>query len=638
MREEKTIYTQNRIDEMKFVSWVTQKFNESKSNKAGREKLDNECIDAYNRTSSSENTPEWGSNHTSNYIFSTIESIRPILTDNNPQFQVLARKKSALPHSDAVQMALDYEWNRTGMKIKLPKVVLTALQIGTGIIYLKWNKAEEEIEPIIVDPRKIYPDPLATNFDDAQYVIYADWMHINELKSNYPSRAHEIHGTTMSDNEFIVTPLAVPQRNMALVLEMWLKDNTYIDVEEVLGDGTKKTTKRKKYPYGRVITVLPQCGIVLGDKHNPYVDGKFPFVAIKDYDVPFEFWGKGDVEQLLSPQKYMDRLNNAILDNAKHTANTIWIVDKNSGIPKGALKNREGLVIRKNPGTEVTRPTPPSMPSYVQYKVEEMKADIENIAGIHDVSKGKAGGGVIAAQAIMALQEAGQARIRLKVAVLESALSDLGNMWLSRMKQFWPKDKIATVANEKGQINTITVTKEMLNNKYDIIVTAGSTMPLNKNALLDMMIRLAQTPAEDGLPMADREAVLEFMPISSRRGLIERFEERKKSQEDQIAEQYQQQMEQMSQVMQELVKEVQSISKELEKEKREKEEMKQFEKGYQAGQNGEELTQEQKYGIIQNEKKIPDEILDDINNLSDEEMAELLKVVPNLGEILEANA
>ena len=207
-------------------------------------------------------------------------------------------------------------------------------------------------------------------------------------------------------------------------------------------DGNKIAKRQRKYKNGRIVTVCPEFDVVLSDKENPYNDGKFPFHLLKCYDIPFQFWGKGEIENLLSPQQYINDLTNQVVDNAKLTANMPWVIDKNAGIGKGQLTNRPGLIIRKNPGTEVKR-LQPQMPSYVQEMVQTFKTDIETISGIHDVTQGRKPGSISAASAIMALQEAAQARIRLKVKLMELTLGEIGLMWHYRLKQFWKTNRWA---------------------------------------------------------------------------------------------------------------------------------------------------------------------------------------------------
>ena len=235
---------------------------------------------------------------------------------------------------------------------------------------------------------------------------------------------------------------------------------------------------------------------------------------MKNYDIPFEFWGVGEVEQIMSPQHYVNELTNQIIDNAKNTANMQWIIDKNSGIGQGKLTNRPGLVIRKTPGSEVRRDTPPAMPNYVREQIEVLKKDIQDISGVFDSLKGEQQGSVTAASAILALQEASQARIRLKIKLMEASLSELAQIVYSRMQQFWKLDRWVRITDVEGNPSFREIGTQVLQNDYDLKVMAGSTMPVNKNAMMDLMIRLAQTNGEDGLPIVDRKAVLEYLQHS----------------------------------------------------------------------------------------------------------------------------
>ena len=612
--------------EKKLCEWVYSKFKQSYVAKAPLMKKWQEYMSAYEGTYfKNESRPDYKSNQVSNLVFSTIEAIRPIMTDNNPKFIAVPTSPEGQEFSTDVQMALDFEWEREKLATKLPAQLIPMLVYGTAVWFVQWNGKEGEygninIKPI--DPFNIFPDPLAENIDNSEYIVYATYKNANQLKQMFPNKASAIEGSRINMSELVANrdENDSQEENQVLVLEMWCRDWTTMD-ENV------KDEQVLKYPKGRVITCLPELGIILDDKKNPYKDGKFPFVLMKNYDVPFKFWGVGEVEQILSPQIYINELTNQIIDNAKSTANMQWIIDKNSGIGQGKLTNRPGLVIRKNPGSEVRRDTPPPMPTYVRETIDVMKADIQDISGVLDALKGEKQTGVVAASAILALQEASQSRIRLKIKIMESNLSELANMVYSRMQQFWKLDRWVRITDIEGNPLFREIGQRVLQNDYDLKVQAGSTMPVNKNAMMDLMIRLAQTNAEDGLPVVDRKAILEYLPVGDKKAITERFSELQAKQEQQQLEQQQaeqqlqqqqlaqqqqgmmtedrQNVQQLGQMMQQFLQTLDMTSKQvdeliMDKENREKKEYESSieEKGYKRGvQDGKMQTKEEEKEI-----------------------------------------
>lgn len=537
--------------EKKLVEWVNSKFKQAYVAKAPLMQKWQTYMEAYNGTMfNKESKPDYKSDEISNIVFSTVEAIRPVMTDNDPKFIAMPRTPQGAEFSHDVQMALDYEWERERMSTKLPAQLIPMLVYGTAIWFCQWDGHEGEYGEIklkAVDPFNVFPDPLAEDVDTCEYLVYATYKNANQLKQIFKDKASAIEGSRITMSELVANrdENDAKEENQVLVLEMWCRDWTTMDELE---DGTKAL----RYPKGRVITCLPDLGIVLSDKQNPYKDGKFPFVLMKNYDVPFKFWGNGEVEQILSPQKYINDLTNQIIDNAKSTANMQWIIDKNSGIGQGKLTNRPGLVIRKNPGTEVRRDTPPAMPSYVREQIEVLKTDIQDISGVFDALKGERQSGITAGSAIMALQEASQARIRLKIKLMEQSLTHLANMVYSRMQQFWKLDRWVRITDVEGNPSFQQIGVQVLQNDFDMKVVAGSTMPVNRNAMLDLMIRLAQTNAEDGLPMVDRKAILEYLPTSDRKSILDRFEKQRQEQELKAQQEQQMQQQQMQQQQGEL--------------------------------------------------------------------------------------
>lgn len=678
--------------ERKLVEWVYSKFKQAYVAKAPLMDKWKEYMSAYKGTYfQNKNLPDYKSNEISNHVFSTIETIRPIMTDNNPKFLAVPSTPAGMEFSADVQTALDYEWDREKMPLKLPAQLIPMLVYGNAVWFVQWDGKDGEygnisIKP--VDPFNIFPDPLAESIDNSEFLVYATYRNANQIKQQFPEKASAIEGSRITMSELVAERdnNDTQDANQVLILEMWCRD--WVTMDE-----TVEGKKQLKYPKGRVITCLPELGILLSDKKNPYKDGKFPFVLMKNYDIPFEFWGVGEVEQIMSPQHYVNELTNQIIDNAKNTANMQWIIDKNSGIGQGKLTNRPGLVIRKTPGSEVRRDTPPAMPSYVRDQIEILKKDIQDISGVFDSLKGEQQGSVTAASAILALQEASQARIRLKIKLMEASLSELAQIVYSRMQQFWKLDRWVRVTDVEGNPLFREIGTQVLSNDYDLKVMAGSTMPVNRNAMLDLMIRLAQTNGEDGLPLVDRKAVLEFLPTGDKKAITDRFAElqaqQQQAQQQQLQQEQQMQMQQAQQqkgeldqsvteqvmsMLQQVVQASDLTSKQvdeliMDKEQRDKKEYESQieEKGYKRGlkdgkvqSKKEEATpNEETSGVNEEEKKmleeqllsenaqmeealnsqqIPDEVLEELLALAqqDPEMfREILQNYPQLAEMLQ---
>lgn len=558
-KKEKTLIDEKEQEELKLVTDMHTKFLDARNTKQVKSAMWDNCINAYDSKYYEDNTlPDYKSNQVSNYIFSTVETIKPIMVDNDPKIIIMPKTKKGLEVTEKIQDLFSTEWKRAKMGIKLIQAVTLSLQIGTAVWFIPWKADDENglgnATPILVNPYNIFPDPMATSTDNAEYIIYATYKHVNTLKQRYPSKANLLESGMIKYPELVSlggNQDVAKVNNQILVLECYVRDFTTIEFQEI-EEGRKVTKTKKKYPNGRVITIAPEINLLLEDKINSYKDSNpFPFVFQKNYDVPFEFWGKGEIEQLLSPQQYINELSNQIIDNAKLTANMPWVIDKNSGIGKGQLTNRPGLIIRKNPGSEVGRQTPPQMPQYVRESIEILKNDIEMISGIHDVTQGKKPGSVSAASAIIALQEAGEARVRLKVKMMEYALMELGNMWYNRIRQYWLTTREVKRTDKNNKIDFIEINPEDLKEEQDFIIEAGSTMPVNKNAMLDLMIRLSQTTAEDGLPMVDRETVLAYTNVPDKKKIVDRFTEMsgiaKQEEEARMQAEQQAMMEQQSQ-------------------------------------------------------------------------------------------
>lgn len=548
------------------VDKVITMYRNSYDNKVNIHAKWDECYKAYTSELFETSAPDYKSKEISNFIFGTIETVKPIMVSSNPKILVLPNREQDYPKSDLVQHALDYEWDRTKMFTKLLQSITYGLVYGTVPVYLPWNPNKDgigQVEPMVISPFNLFPDPMATDIDDAEYIIYACYKNVGSVIKAYPDKAEELKkNTTSVEDEYLIygkdSNAVATSRNNVLYIECYMRDYEMETTDIQDEDGNTNKQRSMKYPNGRRIVIAGD--VLLYDGENPYKDGKFPFVLWKCYDLPGQFWGLSEVEYIISPQKYISQLTNCIIDNAQQTANEVWLVDKNSGVQKGSISNRPGLVIRKNPGTDVKRDAPPPMPAYIKDIIETMKSDMEKISGVYDVTRGERPTGITAAAAIQALNEQAQGRIKLKIQCLEQFLSEFGSMYLNRIQQFWVTKRSIRIMGAmynpnqqlpEGALPVQGTGKYMkfedvdgddVDGDFDIKVVGGSTMATNKSAKLQMLIQLAQTTAEDGLPMVDRQTVLENADISNVQEVMQRFDQIKQQKAQEQQEQLEQQM------------------------------------------------------------------------------------------------
>ena len=131
--------------EKKLAEWVHTKFKQAYVAKAPLMKKWKDYMSAYDGSYFvNDSRPDYKSNQVTNLVFSTIESIRPIMTDNNPKFIAVPNNPQGLEFSNDVQMALDYEWEREKMPTKLPAQLIPMLVYGTAVWFVQWDGKEGE--------------------------------------------------------------------------------------------------------------------------------------------------------------------------------------------------------------------------------------------------------------------------------------------------------------------------------------------------------------------------------------------------------------------------------------------------------------------------------------------------------------
>lgn len=470
-------------EEKKAVKLVDRLFDKAKEH---RRKYDEKWLDYYKMFRGKqwfEQRPSYRHSEVINFIFQSIQSIVPIMTDARPKFDFLPTEPSDYELSAILSDVAQSDWERHNWLMDLTEVVYDGHFYGIGLLEIgydhEWNFGEGTIDLCSFDPFYAYPDPEARDVNKkSRYFVTAVPTDIEEVKKKYPDKKEylkpdlvdlmqgdkteldQVKFKSPTDNKTLLEGSSthdLKSKDRVLVKTLWILDEEIEEEEQdkvgddgnpvtnELGEVETEFVQKKKYPRGR--KVVTANGILLEDGPNEYEDGKFPYGRYVNYILPREFHGMSDVEQLQSPQKMFNRLVSYALDVLMLMGNPIWKVGANANVDTDNLFNAPGTIVEADDISQVQREEGVQLQPYVLQLIDRMSGWFDGISGANDVTRGIRPEGVSAAAAISTLQEASQTRIRLKSRNLDALLQNAGQMWVSRAFQFYTVPRVFRLTN-----------------------------------------------------------------------------------------------------------------------------------------------------------------------------------------------
>jgi hypothetical protein len=462
--------------------------------------------------------PEWRAAPVHNYVGSKLNYLTSALTNNRPKIHILPRDPAFAPYAEARQKSIDQKWQRLRMDTVLKMVTKNACMYSKGFYYVYWDVDENEIQVVSVDPQNIWADPFATTTDDARYIIHKAVLPLAEAEMKWPGCVGKVQaGTwTVEDGTFDfkdrytgegtgdaiphyvrylnddntmggVAPSITsadghdPDDEMIQVLQFWIRDPTKEEVPSAVEPD--KIYCRPKYPGGRLIVI---CGNrIIHDQPNPYLHGKFPYVDQSYFQMPGEFWGKGPLQDLLSPQMEYNKTLGAIMDIRNLMGNPQWLVPTVCQVKK-KLTGEAGLIINYQFGPNGEKPekVPGSdVPASTIHLLDHLIQQIDTLSGSPDVTQGRKPTGIQAGVAIESLMEAANVLHSDPVGNLETAITRVGEQMLALEQQYYTAPKAVRIFDPMtGAFAFQVLTPEMIAGQWDVEVATGSTLPRSREA------------------------------------------------------------------------------------------------------------------------------------------------------------
>ena len=442
----------------------------------------------------------WQSNIWVPYSFSTVETLAPRMLANRPQIDVMPREAADEQYADIQSKLIDFEWEAMNADDIMEGAVKSQLMYGTAIVKVYWktDKAqvvkkeqvdetfpelgtvEEEVEETIFDGPEIelvdlydfFWDPRAIDMESARWVAhrtYQTFDHLEELQKQgvYKNVALLKDATLVSGDDEKASRRGTLGVAMPDELASKNEGKNVIELIEYWEDE-------------KVITVANR-GIVIRDEANPYRHGKKPFVRIVDQSVPHEFLGIGELEPIETLQYELNDRRNQRMDNITLVLNRMWKVKNGANVDEDELVSDAGGVVHTDNMDGIEALQMPDVTSSSYNEETLIKGDIQQTTGVSDFTRGVGSEslGNDTATGISLIQEAGNARFKLKIRNLEAGIEEIGRMMVSLNEQFLTEEKSIRVLGDEG-IEWTTIKPDDMRGNFDVMVQSGSTLPSNE--------------------------------------------------------------------------------------------------------------------------------------------------------------
>lgn len=503
-------------------------------------------------------------------VYPTLSALNAWMTDQHTNLNVSA---AADPNSDYAtfmsQRAQDLEtvlqtnWTVLDYDTQVKMAIWDAFLYGAGFFKTVWDAGVDDGygNALLkrVDPWSLYVDPNATSLDDAEYIIEARRMSLDEIERRFPGSSTLLEGLgNDGDNidekpdQYNVDNSRIPKANPGglpssgtfngggfgpaspatrysspsnrnrreweplpglVVYEFWLKENEEWYDED---DDTPATSFTDKQVAERWRLVVLCSNQILMDENveDLYKNGIHPYERYVFEEIG-EMYGIALVDHLAQPQIYINRLLTALQQNAELVGNPIFVEGTNSGLDRVNMVNRPGTRLKVNAAAMQNKPDwlqPPQMPDAVRQLVDFWIQRIENISGLSAATKGAQSPARTAEGTMQTIQESAFVRIRAALANLESTLKRAGVKLADLIIDNFTDERVMAIIGPQGQQTALMLQARHFEVpteqgasplKFSLLVQAGASMPTSRQA------RVAEADKAYAMGLIDRQAWFE---------------------------------------------------------------------------------------------------------------------------------
>ena len=391
------------------------------------------------------------------WLFNGIAAKHADIMDNYPEPNVLPRERGDEESAKILSSILPVIYERNNYEETYSDAAWYKLKHGVVAKGVFWNTELEDglgdIDTQFIDMLNIFWEAGITNIQASRNLFRVSLKDNDLLEKEYPQLKGKIGGKVIDVKEYVYDD-TVDVTNKSVVVDWYYK---------------KRNTAGK--------TVLHFCKFVgsevlFASENEPeyaengfYNHGLYPV----EFDVLFPEEGTpigfGYIAIMKSPQMYIDKLQQVILENTIKATKPRFFAKKNVGINLDEFKDDtkdivfvEGDIDEERLRQIDIQQVSGSALNILQMKIDELKETSFN----RDVSQGSASSGVTSGAALAVLQEAGNKQSRDVISSSYRSYTRECYLAIELMRQFYDETRSFRITGETGKYEFVDFNNQMM--------------------------------------------------------------------------------------------------------------------------------------------------------------------------------
>lgn len=417
------------------------------------------------------------------YLFNMVANKHADAMDNFPEPVLLPREESDVPESQSLTSVVPLIMEKSEFEETYSDAWWYKLKQGFVIYGTFWNPELEnglgDIDIRYIDALDIYWEPGIKKIQNSRNIFVTTTMDADLLVESYPHLEGKIEGSKIVDVKQYIYDDTVDIKDKCLVVDWYRKENvngkTVVHLVKFVDEYVLESTLDD-----------PQLA-----EQGLYDHGLYPF----DIDVLFPEEGTctgfGYIDVVRNPQMYVDKLDQIISKNALMAGKKRFFIKDNGGVNEQEfadwskeLVHVNGQLNEDNIREFQVTPLAQFIVNHRIQKIEELK----EISGNRDFSQGGTTGGVTAASAIMALQEAGNKLSRDMIKSSYRVYRSIISKCVELIRQFYDIERTFRIEGEAGQENFIAYSNVKLREQH-LAPTYPGEDPKYRKPVFDIKIK-----------------------------------------------------------------------------------------------------------------------------------------------------